>query len=70
MQLSIIIPEGGELDMLNKVAGLTGLSAEQYATNIVRGWLQDQIRGAYVKYAREAPLSDLKDALKMKVKEV
>lgn len=50
MDIVIVIKEANEISKLNEVAGATGLSATEYATNIVRGWLQNQIKGDYFEY--------------------
>lgn len=59
MELVIILEDKSEFDLLRSIAEENKLTAEQYATNIVKGWIHGQMRGQYIQYAKNAPIADL-----------
>jgi hypothetical protein len=63
MKIEIELTDADETELIAQVAGENGLTVNQYCTNIVSGWIQNQLRGVYVQYARTAKLSDLKDKI-------
>lgn len=48
-----------EMDLLEEIALKNSLVAEQYATNIIKSWLQSQLRGKYIQYVKTASIIDL-----------
>ena len=48
MELNIVIGNAEEADYLRGVAQENSLSPSQYATNIVVGWIQNQIKDIYI----------------------
>ena len=50
MELKINITDAEEISILEEVALANNLSQIDYATNIVSGWLQGQVRGRYLKH--------------------
>jgi hypothetical protein len=68
MEIEII--DAYELETLATIAKNNKLTTEQYATNIVRGWVQDQIKGMYINYARTKSIEEIKNKIgKLIVKE-
>jgi hypothetical protein len=49
--------------LLIDISEVNKLTPEQYANNIVNGWLESQIRGMYKSYLEKATLDELKKAV-------
>lgn len=62
MEITMNISED-EAEVLTILANENGLTASQYATNILSGWLQNRIRNTYVWYAQNERLEMLKEKL-------
>ena len=58
--MEIYITDKDELAKLKEIADNNHISSEQYATNIVRTWLNKYMREKYIKYVKTAEISDLK----------
>lgn len=67
MEFIIELVEADEITCINRIAQENRLSTEEYMTNIVRGWIKQQLRGQYIRAARDAELGELKTALKSTV---
>jgi hypothetical protein len=63
VEIKIILTDQDEIALIKRVALDNKLSVEQYITNIVRGWIEGQLRGKYIDYARKTSLSILKQKL-------
>ncbi len=48
MIIQIDIPDGHEVDMLNSTADANNTNPVDYATSLVRSWLQARLREYYV----------------------
>jgi hypothetical protein len=66
--MNINILDEIEIAKLDQVAKANGLTSEQYATNIVRGWLQSQIRGDYLDFVKVQPVKTLSNLLDTAIK--
>lgn len=62
MEITMNISED-EAEVLTILANENGLTASQYATNILNGWLQNRIRNIYIWYAQNEGLEMLKEKL-------
>jgi len=60
MELKIIIDNKIEAEYLTSIALENSLSADQYATNIIVGWIQNHIKGIYVSSIRHLSTDELK----------
>jgi len=68
--MNINVSDPYELEILTTIAKNNKLSVEQYATNIVRGWIQEQIRGLYIDHVRKTNIDTIKQQIgKLSVKE-
>jgi hypothetical protein len=63
MKIEIELTDADEIELIEQVSAENGLTVNQYCTNIVSGWIQNQLRGVYVQYARTAKLSELKNKI-------
>lgn len=63
MILSIVLDDPTETEHLAAVAAANNLTEEQYATNIVRGWLQSQVKDIYIGAVRRMPVDDIVKSL-------
>lgn len=63
MEYTITLEDKDESDCIETIAAQNSLSAEQYITNIIRGWIQPQLRARYVQAAKVATIAELKVAL-------
>ena len=50
MELKITITDPEEIEILEEIALTNNLSMVDYSTNIIRGWIQGQLRGRYLKH--------------------
>ena len=46
-------------NLLNKFANKNGISPEQYATNIIVGWLNSHIEGYFIKQLKNKTTQEL-----------
>lgn len=63
MELKITITDTEEIEILEEIALINGLSMVDYATNIVTGWIQGQLRGRYLKHIQDLQPCQLKTLL-------
>ena len=61
--MNIIISDTYELEILEAIALKNKMSIEQYATNIVRGFIQTQIKGIYSRYVNEQPIGTIQSKI-------
>ena len=61
--MEIKIDDLYELETLKIIAANNKLTTEQYATNIVRGWIQNQIKGMYIAHVQEKSIADIKSKI-------
>ena len=58
MEITINIADE-EYALLEQLATENSITTVQYITNIVSGWAQNQLRGAYLDYIKAMSVSDL-----------
>ncbi len=63
MKLDIQITDSDLEELLVKLSTQNELSATQYATNIIVGWLQNRIKNKYLAYVQGASVNELKTKL-------
>lgn len=63
MEVTITINDTDQIKLLNEVAAENLLTIEQYASNIVTGWLFSQLKGKYIDYVQQKNLEDLRDKI-------
>lgn len=59
MIYQVVIDDDAMNALFFDVAERNGVSALEYVTNIVRGWADSQLRGAYHEYVRTCTLDEL-----------
>jgi len=59
-ELKIVLTDEDEIALLEEVSVRTGLSSNEYATNIIRGWLHSQINGRYLEHIQRLDSTQLK----------
>ena len=59
----IVITDTDEESLLVNVAAENKLTVTEYATNIVRGWLQGRIKNDYIGHVKALDVSELKKKL-------
>lgn len=62
-EILITISDQDEVNVLTDLAAREEVSTIEYATNIIRSFIQRQIRGSYSNFANQARLTTLKDKL-------
>jgi hypothetical protein len=60
MQILISIPDEYFAETITKIAAENKLSVAQYASNIVNGWIESQIRGLYMSHVKSSAVSEMK----------
>jgi hypothetical protein len=59
MDIKVTLSDDYEIETLTKIATSNGLSVDQYSTNIIVGWVREQIRGLYINKTRTATIAEL-----------
>ncbi len=59
-QFTIEINDPDQAELLEELAAQNNLTSVEYAQNIVFGWLESQIKGAYVAHTQKLSLPELK----------
>lgn len=63
MEIIITINDKEEQTLLESLALENGKSVTQYATSILRGWLQNRIKNEYINYVQRSNIQDLVEKL-------
>lgn len=61
LELKIVLENEDEISLLTEISLANKLSSLAYATNIVRGWIQAQLRGKYMEQIQKASPEVLKE---------
>lgn len=59
MELKIDMPNKTEFDTLSEIALENNLTVEEYATNIILGWIQNHIKEVYIGNIRRLPTDEI-----------
>jgi len=60
MKYTVDLTDDYEVNTIEKIASTNSIGTNEYITNIIRGWIQNQIRGLYIEQFKSLPLDNLK----------
>lgn len=59
-ELKIVLTEQDEIELLDEISLINGKSSLEYATNMLRGFLQSQMKGKYLQEIQKLSTEQIK----------